>query len=477
MPRRTPFLVVLLLAAACQAGTGDAVTEVQARPRAAAARQLVVERPAEGEVAAGSRLLVTSGVSPETWGRWLADATEGAVFEIADEHWTAADEHPRRYWLVAPDVGARLLERWPEGAALEAGVDSLGLAERTAWLCAGTDQGIRAGDCWWLRVGGQPATRCDVLYVGPDVCFCTIVPLAGDTPLRQGTRLALWPTPTEKRAGRASTAVAYVERRSGDTLVWVAAPVGVPCPSEAHLDFFHQRQYLGYGLVERRDNRFWYARFTSVPPTDATAPTTMAAPPEPRVGDTVWIRTQADIAAHRFVARIFELTPSGALANAGEGDGLHAGQRLSVFRSGDEVGTVAVRRAQHSYAEVGPVADSNAPTPLRLCVADELRCDAPPSPPQYVGALDAITGELLFTARLNGQDAPLAVPLAVQARGRTVGVAVLVVAEAGHAGGFVLPGSLTQGLAAGMELVLDSDRTASTGERGVPRPTGDSVVR
>ncbi|MBU0638160.1 MAG: hypothetical protein KKB50_04785, partial [Planctomycetes bacterium] len=72
-----------------------------------------------------------------------------------------------------------------------------------------------------------------------------------------------------------------------------------------------------------------------------------------------------------------------------------------------------------------------------------------------VAVIERLVGPTLFTARLQAPDPPLLTPLGVRAAGRTVGVAMLLAADGTHAGGFVLPGSTTRSLAAGMPLVQD----------------------
>ena len=383
--------------------------------------------------------------------------------------------------MVAPNVVASIIDRWPAEALLLADVDSVGPGGRSAWIRAGTNEGVRVGDTWWLRIGGQPAARCDVRFVALDVCFCAVVPLASDPSVRAGVRVALWPAPGERRTWRATSAVSYIEERNNSTLVWVAGPVGVACSSEAHVDFFHAGQYVDHAVVERRDSRFWYARLlptaargagsaTSVDaampdasPTSSTAPqppssqpTRIALPLKPalRVGDDVVIRTQADVDQRRFIARVFDVTPAGALVNAGEADGLAPGQTLKLFRAGEVVGDALVQSVQSTYAIVGLNAEA-AGQPITLRIGDELWPGPPPSAPMAVGLIQSVTDETLFTARV-ADSPPLRTPLLVRASKQTVGVAVLVAAENGSAVGFALPCAQLTPLAGGMQLLREA---------------------
>jgi hypothetical protein len=255
------------------------------------------------------------------------------------------------------------------------------------------------------------------------------------------------------------------------------------------VDFLHDGKYAGHGLVERRDGRFWYARFmpgwaaeqpgeTGASRAAASQPTTMAAvvpnsnaetqsavPAESplRVGDDVLIRTQEDIGQQRFVARVFNVTPEGALASAGEADEWAAGQVVAVTRDGRPVGTAAVQRVQRSYAVVQPARTAEG-EPLQLRVGDELSAGAQPPAPVIVGTIQSVADETLIRVRLTGAAPRLAAPLAVRAGRQTIGVAVLVTSADGASAGFVLPGSLTRAVSVGMELLQEGHPAEPAGE-------------
>jgi hypothetical protein len=418
-------------------------------------------------VAPGSELLLVTGSEPLTLARLIEAADDHATFGWPGELNAATPPNRVRVWLVRPDLPAALLDRWPAGAELFAEVDSVGPGGQSAWVRAGSNQGAAVGDCWWLRIGRQPAARFDVRFVASEVTFCTVQPLARDLAIRPGNRVALWPAPADRRSGRATSAVSYIEPRSGGMLVWVPAPPNVVCPREPHIDFFHLGRYVGHGLVEARDDRFWYTRFTPPAPGSAevaaaSLPTTAATQASLgdhtrlRVGDEAVIRTQTDIDRRRFVARVFELTPAGALINAGETDGLAFGQRLPVHRSGRPAGIVEILRVQRSYAMVAPVSQSGVEPPA-LQVGDELPVSTPAPAATLIATLERLTGPGLFTARLAASEAPLLTPLAVRTSEGTVGVAILVTMETRSAAGFVLPCSMTVPPAAGMHLVLEGD--------------------
>ncbi|MEW6251680.1 MAG: hypothetical protein AB1716_13630 [Planctomycetota bacterium] len=358
-------------------------------------------------------------------------------------------------WLVPPHLVARLRPLWPAGLDFEAEVDSVGPGGRSVWLAAGAHQGVRAGDTWWLRVSGQPAARLEVRHVGPSAAFCSVTPLAREVPLRPGSRAALWPRPADERDGSARTAVAYIERRTGDALVWVAAPPEAGVPPEPHLDFLHEGRYIGHGVVERRDERFWYARF--IPLSDATAeqlPTPAPAgsgpraqrdtPSSPAVGDDVLVRTRREIDERRFVARVFDRSPAGPLIDAGEYDGLRTGDTGLVYRGTEKLGEATLGRVQRTYSVLGPAA-------LRVGAGDTVMFGPAPPPGAQVGAISQVHSFGEVTVRLDIPRPPLMRPLAVRGDEGPVGALLLVQAGAGRAAGFVIwPPSA--GIRVGMEV-------------------------
>lgn len=452
--------LAILIGGVAAAGESLPVVEVRCRPADGDARRLVATIPAGVSVVRGTRMLVADGVQPVGWAELVRVEGEEAAFELRPPAGLPTSPAARRAWLIAPDIVSSLQEQWPTEADLYAEVDSLGPGGRSAWLDAGTNAGIRVADRWWLRVGGQPAARCDVRLVAADLCYCTVEPLVSTPVLRAGTRLALWPAPAERRRGEVRSAVAFVEERGHDAVVWVAAPSGADAAAEPHLDFFRDGWFLGHGRVERGDGRFWYARFTPAPtvggPTTSAAEAGPTRSPVPavQVGDTVRVRTRSDLEQGCLGARVFEITPAGAAINAGEIDGVKVDQRFTVYRDGRPLGPATIRRVQRSYAVATP-ADMLIDPPLVLQVGDELRLRPPPAAARAVAIVIQVNGESLLTARLLDAEMPPRRPLAMREGSRTVGVAVLVHGEGGSAVGFTLPCAATAPPTPGQYLVLD----------------------
>jgi hypothetical protein len=454
----------------------------------------------------GTRLILTDGTQPLGWLQ-LAEQDAGRAAFARSKPFSTKPAGQLRAWLVAPDTSARWLTSWPADAPLLATIERVGPGAGSAWIRAGANQGVQPGDTWWLRIGGQPAARLDTRSVEPGVCFCAVVPLAAGLPLEAEQRVELWPGPGQRRIGIGRTAVAFVERQRDATVVWVAASRHVPCPPEVHVDFYGRGRYLGHGVVEARDDLFWYARFVPAPVSPAGpdsreislsrlasgAPPIVTSQPacEPnivQVGNVAVIRTQADIQQRRFTARVFEVSVEGALINAGEYDGLSRGDTAQLVRGGEVVGQIEVQRVQREYSVVRavraaaaePASPPGAPQPeLRPpLLGDIVRFRPPPAPPVVVATVESAEDATLFVAKLSpGASAvdprvgriPLQIPLAVRSSGRTIGVAILLANTGSIACGFALDSSLESPLKPGDELVLEAadrtDRHESTGER------------
>lgn len=415
-----------------------------------------------------ARVLLADGATPLGWmtrphlptGRApRVPASASAAASLHLFHFRTLEPLPPaalRGWVMPSGLVRDLFARWPLDAPLLAKVDTACPGWRTVWLSAGLQQGIRVGDTWWSRSTGQPVARFDVLAVESDLCLCSVVPLAADLPLHTMHSVALWPSPARRRLGEAMTAVCMVEPIDDAAIAWVAAPRGVRCPADAHIDFFQSGRYVTHGVVERRDDRFWYVRLVS-PFSGIVADGGEEAVPESaplgliRVGDNARIRTDAEIAQRRFVARVFRLTDRGGLINAGEADRLEAGDIGRVFREGVEIGQVLLQRVQRDYSIVEP---SAAAVGLRLASGDLVRFGPPPRPAVSYGRIESIVGETAFVMR-SEREPPLQTPLTIRRGGRSVGVALLLVEEGGRALGVAVSESLPAALEVGTEVVLD----------------------
>ncbi|TWT44609.1 hypothetical protein RAS1_10240 [Phycisphaerae bacterium RAS1] len=403
---------------------------------------------------AATRVLLADGATPLGW-LTRVNAPAGACFFL--RRFEPPPPGALRAWLLRPTLVRELQPRWPLDAPLLAAVDAAAPGWRTVWLRAGAEQGVRVGDTWWSRSAGQPVARFEVLAVEADLCLCCTVALASDLPLHSIQSVALWPSPARRRLGEAMTAVCMVEAIDDGARAWVAAPRGVRCPADAHIDFFQSGRYVTHGVVEKRDDRFWYVRVVS--PHSAVADVNGegtvpegARPDLIRVGDNARIRTDAEISQRRFAARIFRLTDRGGLINAGEADRLEAGEIGRVIRDGAEVGQILLQRVQRDYSMVEPAA---AFGDLELATGDVVRFGPSPRPAVPIGRIVSIVGETAFVLRLEGTAAPLLTPLTIRSGGRSVGAALLLTADGGKALGVAVPESLPGALEEGMDVVLD----------------------
>lgn len=495
--RYSPVAAVgAVLAALVPFAAGETYERAAIRSLDRASRTVKVR--AASAVAPGSRVALFAGGEPLGWGELSSTDGESATFRLPAEL-ANADISPTTAWIVGPDAVVSAMDAWPTSASLLGTLDAVAPGQVGAWVRGGRNLGVQTGDAWLYSVAGQPVARLDVRSVEASASYCAVTPLAADVPLRPGQVVELWPAPGQRRTGRASSAVAYVEGDRETPTVWIAAPPRIVCPDPPHVDFYRAGEYVGHGIAESRDGRFWYVRaavaaevsetpalqmapttapalqaqtqgVTSQPATaralddETGAPATQPAsqpssqparapsPPEIRVGDTAVIRTQDDVARQRFVARVFELSGGRALITAGERDGMTAGMTARVYRNGALVTTGEVVRVQSSYSEVRPApgAGDAALRPGDWVVFGEL-----PPVTIPIGSIETVAGGTLFTTRLLDVAVPLKTPLAVETEAGTVGVVVLLQREGSLATGLALEASLAAPLRPGQRIVRE----------------------
>ena len=408
-------------------------------------------------------------------------------------------------WPVPAQFTASLLDDWPAQTTVTAELDSVGPGLRSAWILAGARMGVVPGDSWWLRVGGQPIARFDVRATEPDLSFCAVTPLVSQAELFTGDRVEAWPAPGDAQSGLIRSAVAYVEDNPSGQFIWIAAPPRAEASAEPQIEVYRAGRFVGHGVVERQDERFWYARFwpaaipvepaahtSNVPPPAQSQPASSPgatsqpvarsygekwdippiqvaepakgehiqaawvappkpAPPEPltgvEVGDEVRIRSAREIALQSFAARVFEQSDVGPLINAGEVDGLTLGEVGQIERDGRTICQATVVRLQRTFALV------RAELGCAIHVGDEMRFGPPPPPVERLGVLTAVADQTLFTARIGDVPVPRLRPLTLRLGDEVVGVGVVLACERGLAYGFAVDFSLTHRLLPGMELV------------------------
>lgn len=407
--------------------------------------RVVVLDDHRGPAPADSRLFLADAQGPIAW-MFPVGAVGGFEFGVRAPALLPRAASAVSAWLVPGDLTARLLPYWPARAALTARISAVGPGGRSVWLDAGSDAGLAPQQTFWLRIGGQPVGRFDVVLVERRIAFCRVVPLVDDMRLAAGQRAERWPAPGEERRGEARTAVVFTESAEGRQIVWAPAPRGVAIPAEPRLDLFRDGLYVGHAIVERRDDRFWFAR--TLPP---------AEPDSVRVGDIAQVRTQAVIDRRAFPAHITHITGEGFLINAGEADGLAVGDSAEVFRGPRRLGRVQVRKVQTTYAAVALSGDEPA---AALQAGDVVRFATRPAPPTPVGALLEITSDQLFLAQSDpNHPIPLQAPLAVRLGGRTIGVAIAVAQRGDACVGFILEHSITQPAETGAQLTFEEQRT------------------
>lgn len=412
---------------------------------ATGARSFRIETPT-AEAAAPFCLVTCDGVP-------IAVAQRSAVaraYEVTTEE-LLYQPPPLTAHLPPPDLIARLRDDWPAEADLCANVDAVGPGQRGVWLDMGRNGGAAAGDGWCLMVGGQAAARLRIQYVSDDAAYAEVLPLVSDLSLAPGQRVCAWPRPAEMRAGQATGSVSYVDASPRDAPVWVAVPPGVDLPAEPHFDFFRGTRYLGHGRGVRRDGVFWYATLIPADRRALIAATTQPETPDGaalstaarvvRVGDRARIRTKKEVAERRFDARIFELTRSSGLINAGESESLATGMLGSLYRDGTQRGEVRVTRVQSDYAQVAPASPAET-----LQIGDTVRfAPGAAEVPRVVGDILGWQPDLLAWARVR-ETVPTDRPLVVLDGLRVVAVALPLVQRGDELTLLVLPASVRETL-------------------------------
>jgi hypothetical protein len=344
-----------------------------------------------------------------------------------------------RAWAVDGDDLAGLTAIWPAGPGLVARVESIGPGALGAWLDVGWRQGVAPGDRLLHTRQGQPAARLDIVFATEELAYARIMPLARDITLNPGDQADLWPGPAERREGRASSAVCAVEERSGERVAWIAAPSHALCSPEPAVVFTRNGECVGGGVVEGRDSRFWQARLWTIPGAEVA------------VGDVARIRTLTDIAAGRMGALVFEIRGENAIVNAGEADGLRAGQQCTIRRRWQTVAEGSVARVQSGYSVVHVAPGAEPPQ-----VGDEVAFGSePPAGTEEQGPITAVSDETLFQARL-ASPTPVAAGglMTVERAGRTVALAVCLVQHGDRVTGLALPRTTREPLGVDCVVVI-----------------------
>ncbi len=404
---------------------------------AAQTRPLPVERDLAGRV----RVLLTTSQPSDGDGRdfvlvsaagrpvvWTELAAEAAVTGVAMGPASEAGDVPKA-WVVRPEIDVELRSSWPQEGPITAKIDGVGVGQGMVWLDLGESGGVRVGDWWRVDSGEQPVARLETIFVGASAAACRVIALTRDLRLESGQAASLWPAAAVD--GTQSSAVSYVEPTVTGQRIWIASPPGLGWSSEPWVEFYREGQYVGTGIVQRRDERFWYA--TAL---------VEACADEVRVGDRARVR----VTPGPLEARVFAVAPL-VLVAAGESDGLEPGARGQVFRGGSAIGQVEVARVQAGYAVITPHSEGS---PLRIERMDVVRFGQHAKRP-HVGTVSHVVG-LAVGVRLSGaHQAQAGIPYLLRdATGRPVAVAVLLDIAGGAGVGYVIERSIVRPVEAGL---------------------------
>lgn len=352
-------------------------------------------------------------------------------------------------WRVQREAIALLANSWPHEAPFISTVDSVGPAGESVWIRAGTNAGIHVGQSWWRRVNGQPHLRFDVRFVSEDVCHCRCIRLAAGARVASGDAVELWPGPGDIREGRLRSAVSYIDTGQDDPFVWLPRIKPTMCPADPRFDFYRNGEYVGYGVAERADERFWYVRLLK---QAGTSPL--------QIGDDAICRTFQDAAAGRIRARVFAKSKEGWLVSAGEAEGLKPGQTGTAYRKNQRLGSVELRRVQEAYCTTSDVfaptdSKNSSPSSERpaLQLLDEIRFDPQPPHHEPTARIRSIASGGFIVASL-GNQTPLNQCLLIEDEGRVVGVAAIFAIVDGAGVGMILGESLLAPAKAGQTMHL-----------------------
>ncbi|MEP0845524.1 MAG: hypothetical protein HRF50_01740 [Phycisphaerae bacterium] len=388
---------------------------------------LLLERGAAEGGALGVVLIV--GDQSAYWLTPRSDPARAAEFTSAPGLGVDADRSGLAAWMVRDDAAALLRPRWPRGGRIRATVDSLGPAASRVWVRAGRKQGVHSEDSWLLRVGGQPAARLDVRWLGERDAFCRCTPLTSQLAIQGGETADIWPDPESRRSGRLISAICRVETKDRSQLVWIAAPRGTAGPpQDARVDYFRNGEYRGSGSVERTDDRFLYVRTSGY-----------GGVADVQVGDEARVRSAADIRERTFTAHVIESRTDAVLVDAGEPESIHPGIPCSAVSRDGRTIELVVKRVSGNYAEIVAAAPNGA---LNLDLRDEVRFGPPEPAPTVLGRVEESADGRAFSARL---DAALRVavdwhttPLLIETTAGGGEVALLVDVRPERAFGFLL---------------------------------------
>ncbi len=387
---------------------------------------------ARAPIGDSDRLLLTRGVGAWTWcrpePRGDGGTTGRARFRPLRELPAGRDgDYPLRAFLVPADLASRLSEHWPAEAEWCDTVETVGPGQEMVWLrTSGPPPAV--DDAWLLREAAQPIARLEAVWVG-ERTGCRVVKLVADAWIAAGDRVVRWPGWASRRVARCWTVVAHAEPLGDVQRVWVAAPPGVALRGEATVDFERGGRFVGSGVVERRDARFWFVRTSGEVRADRV-----------RVGDECRLRTPELLATGGAAARLFA-APGGLFVNAGEADGVRGGMTGLVYREGRFVGEVWLEGVQAGYASVRTNGEG-LPSPPRAL--DELYLARPERGLTEVGTVVSAS-EGVVVASLSGREAPLNEPLLVEGQGGGVVVVLVLRESSGRALGVVVESAPADG--------------------------------
>jgi hypothetical protein len=227
----------------------------------------------------------------------------------------------------------------PTGTTVRGHVVRVGPGRRQAWINVGRASGLERGDTLWVRRGGFPIARAEVLTTEGNGSLVQCWHLVTNTLPTIGDAVALWPSPAARRNARPETIVMDVTPSSDGVTLTLAGSARDGFSVEQQIDLFDGSRYAGQAGVTATSDRLVLAE--SLPAFATT---------QPAVGMRAVARPPAERRAARLEARIFEIRGSYVLISAGQADGVRVGQRFAVIRDGKRLATLEVRAVKVDFA-------------------------------------------------------------------------------------------------------------------------------
>jgi len=265
--------------------------------------------------------------------------------------------------VMPADLPARRRDLLPEEVTIRARLTRVAPGRGTAWIDAGTEAGLTAGDRVLIRRNGIPIAVGEVALAEPELALVSLEPVVSNALSEAGDDVELWPAPALRRQGRVDSTVLAVEPGpDGERLTLVGNAADGLVPGR-QADLFRGGRYLAMAVVTAAHGPLSRAQILGYARADA-----------PAEGDTALLRAVGGQAGGPLKAPIFRIEGDYCLVAAGENDGVRVGEVFHVRRADPseptvlhDVAELTVRTVKVDYCGVDIRMLDHAAAPLREC--------------------------------------------------------------------------------------------------------------